>query len=205
MFQLIEASDNTLHRIQSLARTSRNGDLEEEGWLSEFNYYTKSTIYQLLVPIAIYQIMQRKLTLVDVSIDKSIDLHYKLAKQIYISYTDDFEFAEITSENYFPNDKNWKVLLKNDSKTYWRQGAPMGLLDKAIQFLIIKEYESERIISFEEFEKKVDTDLSKSELSDINLITDIFLLFHPTSRPHPLANINYASFNISMYIRAKEV
>lgn len=184
LFQLMEASDNALHRIQSLARTARKGDLGEKGWLSEFGYYTKSTIYKLFVPIAIYQIMQRKLTLVDVSIDRSIDLHYKLAKQIYLTYTDDFEFVKDSSESYAPNNRDWKELRKKDPKTYWRQGLPMGLLDKVSEFLIEKDDNgSERVISFGEFERKMDKDSSENQLSDINHVKDIFELFHPEQRP----------------------
>ncbi|HEY6437953.1 MAG TPA: hypothetical protein VIY47_15290, partial [Ignavibacteriaceae bacterium] len=91
LFQLMEAAENSIHRIQSLARTARHGNLNETGWLSQFNYFTKSTIYKLFVPIALYQIMQKKLTLVDITVDSSIGLRFKIAKQIYISYTDDYE------------------------------------------------------------------------------------------------------------------
>src|SRR4051812_22844570 len=42
LFQLMEAADNAIHRIQSLARTARHGNLNDTGWLSQFNYYTKS-------------------------------------------------------------------------------------------------------------------------------------------------------------------
>lgn len=184
LFQLIEASDNALHRIQSLARTAKHGDLDDNGWLSQFNYYTKSTIYKLLVPLAIYQIMQRKLTLVDVSVDKSIGLHYKLAKQVYISYTDDFEFARCSPKiEYDPNNKNWEELRKQNPTKYWRQGLPMGLLDKTIEFLIEKNNNNhERVISYGEFEKKI-SNLGNDKLSDVNLSRDIFFLFHPTNRP----------------------
>jgi hypothetical protein len=184
LFQLMEASDNALHRIQSLARTAMHGDLGENGWLSQFNYYTKSTIYKLFVPLAIYQIMQRKLTLVDVSVDKSIGLHYKLAKQIYISYTDDFEFARGNPPiPYNPNHKDWQVLREKDPRSYWRQGLPMGLLDKSIEFLIEKgANDKERVISYGEFEKKIGN-LGNDKISDVNLARDIFYLFHPKHRP----------------------
>lgn len=184
LFQLMEASDNALHRIKSLARTARHENLNENGWLSQFNYYTKSTIYKLFVPIAIYQIMQKKLTLVDIAVDSSIGLRYKMAKQIYISYTDDFEFAR-TYQNieYDPNILNWQEKRKDNPACFWRQGLPMGLLDKTIEILIEKdESGKERVISYGEFEKKL-SHIESDNTSDINLSKDIFFNFHPQKRP----------------------
>lgn len=184
LFQLMEASDNALHRIQSLARTARNGNLNDDGWLSQFNYYTKSTLYHLLVPVAIYQIMQRKLTLVDITVDKSIGIRYKIIKQIYISYTDDFEFAGLVENIYYrPNDIDWKVKRNENPKSFWRQGLPMGLLDKTIEALIEKnENGKDRVISYGEFEKKL-SNIENDNKSDIHLSRDIFFKFHPESRP----------------------
>jgi hypothetical protein len=184
LFQLMEASDNAINRIQSLARTARMGDLNEGGWLSVFNYYTKSTIYKLLVPIAIYQIMQKKLTLVDITVDKSIGIRYKLAKQIYFSYTDDFEFARTFKKiEYNPNQLKWREKRIENPASFWRQGLPMGLLDKTVDVLIEKEEDGkERVISYGEFEKKL-AKVGSDSFEDINLASDIFLNFNPQTRP----------------------
>ncbi len=181
LFQLMEASDNAIHRVQSLARTAKHGNLNDDGWLSDFNYYPKSTIYKLLVPIALYRIMQKKLTLVDITVDKSIGLRYNLAKMLYISYTDDFEFARLYRNiEYDPNHDSWLNLRKENPVKYWRQGLPMGLLDKTVDLLIEKENnEKERIISYGEFEKKI----FNQNAPDINLSRDIFFNFHPQKRP----------------------
>lgn len=181
LFQLIEASDDALHRIKSLARTAKHGNLNKDGWLSGFEYYTKSTLYKLFVPLALYKIMQKKLTLVDLTLDADLELRYKLAKQIYISYTDDFEFARTYKKVvYDPNHKNWETERENDPVTYWRQGLPMGLLDIVLDILIEKSSDNkERVISYGEFEKK----LISSQNNDIDLSRDIFLDFHPAKRP----------------------
>lgn len=184
LFQLMEASENAMHRIQSLARTAKDENLDENSWLSQFSYYTKSTIYKLFVPIAIYQIMQKKLTLVDITVDKSIGLRYMLAKQVYLSYTDDFEFAR-TFKNieYNPNDVNWEEERNKNPIRFWRQGLPMGLLDKTIEILIEKgEDGKERVISYGEFERKLGN-LENNETAEINLSRDIFFNFHPQKRP----------------------
>lgn len=184
LFQLMEACDNAIHRIQSLARTAKNGDLEADGWLSKFNYYSKSTLYNLFVPLAIYQIMQRKITLVDVSVDKSIGLYYKLIKQAYIAFTDDFELARMAQPIvYEPDYKNNKINREQNQATYWKQGLPIGILEKTIEFLIESDSAGkERVISYGRFEKKIAT-VTPENLSDINLSRDVFLLFHPQRRP----------------------
>lgn len=184
LFQLIEASEAALYRIRNLARAAHHGNLDEAGWLSQFNYYTKSTLYKLFVPVAIYQIMRKKLTLVDVTLDSSIGLRYNLAKQIYIAYTDDFEFARIfKSIEYNPNDVEWKEKRKVNQSCFWRQGLPMGLLDKTVDILIEKgEGGKERVISYGEFERKLENDEGDKK-SDIHLSRDVFFNFHPQNRP----------------------
>lgn len=185
LFQLVELSDNAIHRIQSLARSSKHGNLiDDKGWLSQFNYYTKSTIYKLFAPIAVFQLMQKRMTLVDLNADRRIELYYQLAKQLYLTYTDDFEFARLMeSIHYDPNNKDWQVLRSKNPANYWRQGLPMGLLDKCIEFLFEKDDNgTEHLISFGEFERKVGN-LGNNKKSDIHLARDIFLNFHPHSRP----------------------
>jgi hypothetical protein len=183
LFQMMEAADDAVHRIQSLARTARLGSLNEKGWLSEFNYYAKSTIYKLFVPLAIFRIMQKKLTLVDVTVDSSIGLRYELAKQLYLTYTDDFEFARLEPAlNYAPNSEHWRELRESQPEIYWRQGLPMGLLDKTIDCLIQEKEGKESVISFGEFEKKIGVKGSAHQI-DIQLSWDIFSRFHPKRRP----------------------
>jgi hypothetical protein len=66
LFRLSEASEAALHRIFSLARTARNGDLGSEGnWLDSPEYFMASTIYTLLVPAVVFRLLQDRLTLVD--------------------------------------------------------------------------------------------------------------------------------------------
>ncbi len=184
LFQLLESADVALHRIQSLARTAKNGDLNENGWLSHFEYYFKSTIYMVFAPVAIYQIMRKKLTLVDVTVDKSIGLRYKLAKQLYVSFTDDYEFAKLHRGIDYKADLNDSGKLRNDNPVkYWKQGLPMGLLDKTIELLIGKDKDGkEYLISYGEFDRKVTADWADKTVEPYSA-RDVFLLFHPKNRP----------------------
>jgi len=61
LFQLTETSENALNRVQSLARSSKNIDLENNEGLSKFEYYAISTIYNLFAPLAIFHMMQKNL------------------------------------------------------------------------------------------------------------------------------------------------
>jgi hypothetical protein len=121
---------------------------------------------------------------VDITVDKSIGLRYKIAKQIYISYTDDFEFAKLIENiHYDPNNIDWQVKRKDNPKRFWRQGLPMGILDKTLDILIEKsENGKERVISYGDFEKKLGN-VGDDKGSDINLSRDIFFKFHPENRP----------------------
>ena len=185
LFQLVELSDHSIHRIQSLARSAKHGNLtDDNGWLSQFNYYTKSTIYKLLAPLAVFQLMQKRVTLVDLNTDHRIEIYYLLTKQLYLSYTDDFEFARLHhSIDYDPNNIEWEELRTQNPTKYWRQGLPMGLLDKCVDMLLEKDDTGQKyLISYGEFERKIGN-ISNKEKSDIHLMRDIFFNFHPHSRP----------------------
>ncbi len=206
LFQLIEAADNALHRIWSLARTSRHGDLGEHGWLSQFGYYSKSTLYIIFAPVALYQIMRKKLTLVDISVDKNIGLRYKLAKQLYASYTDDYEFARLYPKiEYDPNDRNWEKLRNDKPSKFWRQGLPLGLLDKTIELFIEKDSNGkEYLISYGEFERKL-ADQTNEKAANIHLSRDIFLSFNPKQRPVLWRLLVTQSLILKALIELKEI
>jgi hypothetical protein len=184
LFQLIEASINATYRIENLSKSIKNGDFGDEGWLSRYNYYTRSTIYKLFAPIAIFKLMQKKLTFIDLSVDRTIDLKYKLAKQLYLCYTDDFELAGLSKNiDYDPNNINWKELRLENPIKYCRQGVPMGLLDKTIDIFIEKdENGKEQIISFGEFEKKT-AEGYDNKSSPIYFSRELFYKFHPKQKP----------------------
>jgi len=84
---------------------------------------------------------------------------------------------------YDPNDIEWQVKRKDNPTSFWRQGLPMGLLDKTVDILIEKsENGKERVISYGEFEKKL-ANVGNDKTSDIHLSRDIFFKFHPETRP----------------------
>lgn len=184
LFQLLENSERALHRVQSLARTSREGEINKDGWLDGTkNYYLKSTIYKLFLPLAIFKLMQNKLTLVDIRLDPKIGRYYQLAKQLYLSYTDDFEFARtIINIEYDPNNSEWQKLRSTKPIKYWRQGLPIGNLDKVLEIFIEKDNNQRKLISYGEFERKI-SDQNSYAATQINSVEDLFFKFNPETRP----------------------
>jgi hypothetical protein len=194
LFQLAELSENALHRIYSLARTARKGKLEPNAsWLSYEGYYMSSTLYNLLVPLVIIRLIQRRLTVIDLTVDPYINSLYSLGRWVSYSFTDDFEFARGgTHENedyeerlmleYNPNDSDWETKRELHADIYWRQGLPIGILDKAVDSLIVNENDKVlRYKNFGEFENEFHQD---SNLKDhFKRVYDIFFDFHPKTRP----------------------
>jgi hypothetical protein len=175
-----------------LARAARNGNLDgESGWLDGTSYYTAYTIYKLVAPLGIVRILQRKLTLVDLTVDSRINLQYQIAKWIYNSYSDDFEFARGGGEEgrssafaleYDPNNLSWKEKREVDPQVYWRQGLPIGHVDNATEVLLEKAVDGTlNLISFGAFWEGLTTPSKIRE--KYSTLIDVFLRFHPRTRP----------------------
>lgn len=186
LFRLAEASESALHRIYSLARTARKGDFgpRRNNWLQSPGYYMASTIYHLVVPLAIFRLLQNKLTLVDLTVDQRISNQYLIAKYLYISFTEDFVLAEINPTlEYAPFENGWEEKREEMPSKYWRQGLTLGRLDIAVEGMIKQTPDGlDRCISFGEFETAFYKDL-KNGGNLFGAFVDICLNFHPSQRP----------------------
>ncbi|HEX8695026.1 MAG TPA: hypothetical protein VF746_21625 [Longimicrobium sp.] len=187
LFRLAEASESAFHRVYSLARTARLGHLGPPGgpsWL-DGGYYLSSTIYNLLAPAAWFRLLQERLTGVDLAVDEKIEAQYLLAKRMYISFTDEFEFARLDHDlPYEPFDHDWKTKRISDPARYWRQGVTLGWLDVAVEALILREKDAPpRCLSFGEFQKAFEDDVPKHGGEKFGRFLEIFQYFHPRTRP----------------------
>ncbi len=186
IFELLEFSENARDRIRGLARTARQGDLPD--WLLDDQYYMASTLYYLLAPVAVYKLMRRRLTVVDMTLDRNIAIHYQLAKQVAWSWVDDFNFAwglNVCARDYDPNNPDWQALRSTAPATYWRQGLPYGRLDNAVESMIIRDPPPAgdlRIRSFGEFESEFHKPQSAVQQT-FAIVQDVFTGFHPEGRP----------------------
>jgi hypothetical protein len=145
-------------------------------------------MYYLLAPSAVFKLMRRRLTVVDMTLDHNIATQYQLAKQIAWSFADDFHFAwglKVCGLKYTPNDPAWQTLRLENEAQYWRQGLPYGRLDNAVESLIVRTLEPAgdlRIMGFGEFESLLHSNGSKVDQAFM-LVRDIFTSFHPATRP----------------------
>jgi len=182
LFQLAELSEHAYHRIYSLARTARRGDLPD--WLDGDGYYLRSTMYKLICPLVIFRLIQQRLTFVDLTLDAHIANQYRLLKFLYLTFTDSFDFASIDPViDYDPDVEGWKKKREDDQQKYWRQGLYLGILDNLIDALIVPIEDGKvRWKTYGEFESEFAEKGSVIRTQFAGL-ADILDRFHPKTRP----------------------
>src|SRR5215467_13401515 len=165
LFQFAELSESALKRIYALARNARDGNLgPNRFWLLTDQYFIRSTIYRLIAPLAAFKMLQRRLTSIDLKLDKAINTQYHFAKILYYTFSSSTDLAK--SEPEIPYDpeligvdskdltdtEKQEIRTKHPEK-YWLQGLKVGKLDILIEALILVENGKDvRIKSFGEFE-----------------------------------------------------
>jgi hypothetical protein len=182
LFQLADLAEHAYHRIYSLARTGRNGDLPD--WLDGDGYYLRSTMYKLICPLVIFRLIQQRLTFVDLTLDAHIGNQYRLLKFLYLTFTDSFEFASIKPViDYDPDVESWKKKREEDQQKYWRQGLYLGILDNLIDALIVPIEDGKvRWKTYGEFESDFAEEGSVIR-RQFGGFADILDRFHPKTRP----------------------
>lgn len=186
LFQLHELCQQMFYRVLSLARSARNGNLDEgkDNWLDGAGYYMKSTIYSLLAPSAAFRLLQRRVTFIDIGLDASIGERYYIARAIYSMLSEHHELA-LNFEpklDYHPNNAQWEALRVAQPEIYWRQGIPGQILDAASEALLAREADgTTRLKTYHEFSLEFDDDIRTDGV--FGVFYDVFLNFHPRSRP----------------------
>lgn len=161
-FLLFEAAEGSYYRVASLVRTNRQGNLggQDGSWLARDGYYLRSTIFRLFLPLAIFRLIQRSATFVDIRLDQNVRTRYFLLKLSYYAFTDDFEFAGLEPKlNYSPNVPNWREMMEKSPEQHSRQGLVIGHLDRLLDALIIDENGSSRPMNYGEFETQYKNDV----------------------------------------------
>lgn len=185
LFQLVELSGNAVRRIRSLARSAGKGALEPgSGWLSSDGHYMTSTIYRLFAPLVAYRLIQRRLTLIDLTLDPYIAEQYRLAKCLYLAVTDDFSLAALEPAfDYSPDEDPPPDAPADAAARYRRQGLFEGVLDNVVEQLIVDERDRPvRCKTFGEFTAEY-ADVASSLRRAFEPVHHLLTDFHPRTRP----------------------
>lgn len=194
LFQLSEFAERAIGRITGLARTAADGDLEAgRSWLVR-GYYSRSTYYRLIAPLAVGKLLQKRLTHLDLSLDPAIHWQYTLIKQIANSFTDDFDLAGKNTAllaingndiiEYDPHHREAETLRIANPVKYWQQGIPRGILDNAVDSLLTRDGDgNEHVMDFREFEQRLEMDTGSAVSASFMRIDYLFKDFHPRTRP----------------------
>lgn len=183
LFQLADLAEHANHRVYSLARSARLGQLPR--WLAGDGYYLRSTMYKLMAPLVVFRLIQQRLTFVDLTLDEHIANQYRLLKLLYLTFTDPFDFAEIEPKlKYNPDVRDWRDKRKEKEQIHWPQGLYLGSLDNSIDALITTADQNgkTRLKTFGEFDSEFsdkDSDAHRMFMT----FADVLDGFHPQQRP----------------------
>jgi hypothetical protein len=183
LFKLVEVSDEAWHRILSLARSARRGDIKPSGgWLSSEGYYLISTLYKLMAPMAVIRLLSEKLTLVDLTLEETIRDQYYLAKALDRSFTDDFSLAARKPALKYDPEVSAAVRA-SDPVVHARQGVSLGRVDAAAEAMIVRDKDAQpRVMTFGQFDTEYRTKGSSLSTA-LAPVAYIVLDFHPDTRP----------------------
>jgi len=182
LFQVLELSHSAFHRLTDLAEQTRDGWFQSTGGSpSDDSYAIQSTIFRLLSPISAFKLLQKKMTFVDLKVDKRVNIEYRLMKRLYISFASDWSIStKKPSLRYDPYKQVTDDERKGFPEIYNRQGIKAGNLDTLANALIIeKPSEDPRPMDFAEFQKAY----GSNEGGIFCSIRAIFLNFNPRTSP----------------------
>ena len=205
-FQLHEAAHSAHNRILNLALATRGGWLAAgtDNWLTGRDpYYFTSVIYGLIAPLAIYELMTRKLTLLDLTLDADLHRQHFIARAAYEALRSDFNLIDprypalqfgAGNEIYAPpEDRPAALPPPAEQRWLWRQGLYSGQISQAVDALLTGDGAARRSISYAEFAKALGgADLRTDDVavgrageikSALRPMADVFRDFHPARRP----------------------
>jgi hypothetical protein len=135
LFQLSERSARALDRIrQTFAEGSRDDSIKwpgrlGSGWEND-EYHMQATVWDLFVPLALVRCIQRKLTIVDLTVDSTVRWQYLLASELFNVWTKGSLASEPPQIKYHAEDRHERqhvlsghlehavdLLLQNDDGT----------------------------------------------------------------------------------------
>jgi hypothetical protein len=183
LFQLSELSDMAFSRIEGIAKNAKEGTrLDNQIWQQFDSHYFRTTIYNVFAPLAIFKLIQKKLTFADFRIEEGIFLQYSLIKTLFYSFADDFKIARMRD---LPEDKVYFARWNNQHKvfdpTFERQGLQSNKIDVIANAFLVADDKDIRLRTFAEFEAGLESDNGFNE--KIKEAFALFKGFHPDTKP----------------------
>ena len=183
LFQLAEACESAYRQIKGLARAARQGRLDpgEGSWLKG-GYFLRSTVYRLLVPVALVDLIERRLTYVDLTLDAALREQYRFARAVVNTWNSGFDFTTSPPAiDYRPHDADAERLAAENPPTFGLQHLFAGQIDRIAGRLIVSDGNRERRLRFGEFEDNYEQDPAVQ--SDVAPVMALFTDFHPRTSP----------------------
>jgi hypothetical protein len=177
LFQFVELGERAIGQIELLAAFSRSRELEDDSRNAFRNtYFRSATVYRLFAPLVVFSLMQRILTLVDLSLDPRIKAYYELSKILFASFRDDLEIARA-----HPPIPDYGAHSNADRQKAGRQVVVYGNLTNAAEQLIVeREGGKPRCMTFGEFETYFAT---ASHNTSLEAVSDFIVSINPRTRP----------------------
>jgi hypothetical protein len=179
--RLLDCADNAIRQLVVLAGPPS----DERSTQSSALYRVNATAYFLLAPLVVARMVERRLNLVDLGLDKDIHIEYVIAKAIYSSLAEDAHLAGLpTALSYSPYVDDWLEKRKTCPEQYRRQGMPVGRLDTILDALHVARADGgDTLMSFGEYERSL-YDLEPTDVSSgRGAARDLFVDFDPATRP----------------------
>jgi hypothetical protein len=184
LFQLSLLCEATYLHTRGLARTARNGGLGTgpDSWLRD-DYFLLSTVYRLLVPASVVELIQRRLTLVDLSVDPSLHERYRLARMLVATWNSGFDIAaREPALEYQPHDRDASARAEAEPAVYGLQHLYAGQVEALTACLVVRDAPDEpwRHRTYGEFERECREGATRDAVAPaLGLIST----FHPRTHP----------------------
>ena len=206
-YHLLEAALGAQNRIRNLALATRGGFLAAgpDNWLTGGDpYYFTAVVHALIAPLAVYELMTRKLTLLDLSLDRDLHRQHYIARMAYQALRSDFDLIDARypplvfgpdKPAYAPPETRPTALpSEREQRRTWRQGLYSGQISQAVDALLTGDGTAARVMTYAEFAKALGgADLRADDGSGgagavairtaLRPMIDLFRDFHPARRP----------------------
>jgi hypothetical protein len=183
LFQLSELCDSAYLHTRGLARTARDGKLGTgaDSWLKD-PYYLLSTVYRVLVPVAVVSLMQRRLTFVDLSVDDELGQQYRFGRALVGTWNSGFDIAGKDPKlEYRPHHPEAAARIARQPDVYGLQHLFAGQVDAAVSCLVVPDPDGRlRHRTYGEFEEEHRKAAARDRVASA---VELFSTFHPRTHP----------------------